>query len=171
MALTIYTVSDPAVVGSVMTSMAMFFGQDSWVGGALKLALIISLLVILAKGVLAREGLRLDAMLLQLLVIMVAFIPKTTVIIEQFEHNAPTHVVDDVPYAIAMPGAIAGTFALYMTQKIETVMSSVDGKYIAPSGDACSCKSPRLPSIRPDLWTPICCRPFIMRHGSVANRA
>ena len=135
MALTIYTVSDPAVVGSVMTSMAMFFGQDSWVGGALKLALIISLLVILAKGVLAREGLRLDAMLLQLLVIMVAFIPKTTVIIEQFEHNAPTHVVDDVPYAIAMPGAIAGTFALYMTQKIETVMSSVDGKYIAPSGE------------------------------------
>ena len=135
MALTIYTVSDPAVVGSVMTSMAMFFGQESWVGGALKLALIISLLVILAKGVLAREGLRLDAMLLQLLVIMVAFIPKTTVVIEQFEHNAPTHVVDDVPYAIAMPGAIAGTFALFMTQKIETVMSSVDGKYIAPSGD------------------------------------
>lgn len=135
MSLTIYTVSDPATVGSVMTSMAMFFGQDSWVGGALKLALIISLLVILAKGVLAREGLRLDVMLLQLLVIMVAFIPKTTVVIEQFDNNAPVRVVDDVPYAIAMPGAVAGAFALYMTQKIETVMSNVDGKYIAPSGE------------------------------------
>lgn len=135
MSLTIYTVSDPATVGSVMTSMAMFFSQDSWVGGALKLALICSLLAILAKGVLAREGLRLDVMLIQLLVVMAAFIPKTTVVIEQFDNNAPVRVVDDVPYAIAFPGAIAGAFALYMTQKIETVMSGVNGKYIAPSGE------------------------------------
>ena len=135
MAFTIYTVSDPATVGSVMTSMAMFFGQDSWVGSLVKLGLIISLLVIMAKGVLAREGLRLDVLLMQLVVIWVMFIPKTTVTIEQFENNAPVRVVDDVPYAIALPGAVAGSFALFMTSKIETVMSGVDGKYIKPSGE------------------------------------
>ena len=135
MALTIYTISDPAVVGSVMTSMAMFFGQDSWVGTAIKLALLISLIVILAKGVLAREGLRLDTLLLQFIIISVAFLPKTTVVIEQFENNAPPRLVDDVPYAIALPGVLAGAFAMFMTQKIETVMSTVDGKYIAPSGE------------------------------------
>lgn len=135
MAFTIYTISDPATVGSVMTSMAMFFGQDDWVGTLIKLGLIISLLVILAKGVLAREGLRLDVLLLQLVAIWVMFIPTTTVTIEQFDNNAPVRVVDDVPYAIALPGAVAGAFALYMTNKIETVMSGVDGKYIKPSGE------------------------------------
>lgn len=135
MSLTIYTVSDPATVGSVMTSMAMFFGQDSWVGGAVKLALLISLLFILGKGVLSGGGLRLDSILLQLIVVMVAFIPTTTVTIEQFDNNAPPRVVDDVPYGIALPGAIAGSFALFMTQKIETVMQGVDGKYITASGE------------------------------------
>lgn len=135
MSLTIYTVSDPSTVGSVMTSMAMFFGQDSWVGGAVKLALMVSLIVILAKGVLAREGLRLDVILLQVLIVWVMFIPKTTVVIEQFDNNAPPRVVDDVPYAIALPGSVAGAFSLYMTQKIETVMQGVDGKFIAPSGE------------------------------------
>ncbi|WP_084001989.1 conjugal transfer protein TraG N-terminal domain-containing protein [Diaphorobacter sp. J5-51] len=135
MAFTIYTVSDPAIVGSVMTSMAMFFGQDSWVGTSVKMGLIISLLTILAKGVLAKEGLRLDVLLLQLIVVWVMFIPKTTVTIEQFENNAPVRMVDDVPYAIALPGAVAGSFALFMTNKIETVMSGVDGKYITASGE------------------------------------
>ena len=133
MSFTIYTVSDPATVGAALTSMAMFFGQDSWVGSALKTALLVSLLFILAKGVM-REGLRLDTMLLQLLVVMVAFLPKTTVTIEQFDNAAPPRVVDGVPYAIAIPGSIAGAFALYMTQKIETVMTGVDGNYISVSG-------------------------------------
>ncbi len=133
MSFTIYTVSDPASVGAALTSMAMFFGQDSWVGSALKTALLVSLLFILAKGVM-REGLRLDTMLLQLLVVMVAFLPKTTVTVEQFDNAAPPRVVDGVPYAIAIPGSIAGAFALYMTQKIETVMTGVDGNYISVSG-------------------------------------
>jgi len=133
MSFTIYTVSDPASVGAALTSMAMFFGQDSWVGSALKTALLISLLLILAKGVM-REGLRLDVMLLQLLAVTIAFLPKTTVTIEQFDNAAPPRVVDGVPYAIAIPGSIAGAFALYMTQKIETVMTGVDGNYISVSG-------------------------------------
>lgn len=135
MALTIYTVSDPATIASVMTSMAMFFGKESWAGDALKLALIISLLVILAKGAFTSEGLRLDVLLMQVLIILLTLIPKTTVTIEQFENNAPVKVVDNVPYVVAFPGAVAGAFALYMTEKIETVMSGVDGKYIAPSGE------------------------------------
>jgi len=141
MAFTIYTVSDPATIGSALTSMAMFFGQDSWVGSALKTALLISLIAILFKGV-TRDGLRLDVMLIQLLLVTMAFLPKTTVTVEQFDNSAPPRVIDDVPYAIAIPGSIAGAFALYMTQKIETVMASVNGDYISVTGD----KSPFTPA-------------------------
>ena len=141
MAFTIYTVSDPATIGSALTSRAMFFGQDSWVGSALKTALLISLIAILFKGV-TRDGLRLDVMLIQLLLVTMAFLPKTTVTVEQFDNSAPPRVIDDVPYAIAIPGSIAGAFALYMTQKIETVMASVNGDYISVTGD----KSPFTPA-------------------------
>lgn len=135
MAFTIYTVSDPATIGSVMTSMAMFFGQESWVGTLIKTGLIISLLLILGKGVVANGGLRIDIILVQLVVVWVAFMPKTTVTIEHFENAAPARVVDDVPFAIAVPGAMAGSFALYMTQKIEAVMSSIQPNYMSVSGE------------------------------------
>lgn len=150
MAFTIYTVSDPATVGSVLTSMAMFFGQDSWVGSAIKLALIVSLIVILAKGV-TRDGMRLDIMLLQLLVVMGAFIPKTTVTVEQFDNAAPARVVDEVPYAIAIPGSIAGAFALYMTNKIELVMQGVQPNYVTVSGEI----GPFTPA-RTMMWYAMC---------------
>ena len=101
MAFTIYTVSDPATVGAALQSMAMFFGQDGWVGSAIKTGLMLSLLFILAQGV-TRNGLRLDVMLVQLLVVWAMFMPKTTVTVEQFDNAAPPRVVDDVPYAIAL---------------------------------------------------------------------
>ena len=135
MAFTIYTVSDPATISSVMTSMAMFFGQDSWVGTMIKTGLIISMLLILGKGVLASGGFRLDILLVQLLVVWVAFLPKTTVTIEQFDNAAPARVVDDIPLAIAVPGALAGSFALFMTQKIETVMQGIQPNYMHVSGE------------------------------------
>ena len=135
MALTIFTVSDPATIGSALTAMAMFFGQDSWVGAAVKTALLLSLLLILAQGVTAKAGLRLDVMLIQLLVVWVMFMPKTTVTIEQFDNAAPPRVVDDVPYGIALPASLAGSFALYMTNKIEAVMVAADGNYLSVSGD------------------------------------
>ena len=133
MAFTIYTVSDPATVGAALQSMAMFFGQDGWVGSAIKTGLMLSLLFILAQGV-TRNGLRLDVMLVQLLVVWAMFMPKTTVTVEQFDNAAPPRVVDDVPYAIALPASIAGAFALYMTNKIEAVMVNVDGDYLSISG-------------------------------------
>lgn len=134
MAFTIYTVSDPATIGTALTSMAMFFGQDDWIGSAIKTGLIFSLLFIVGKGV-TQNGLRLDHMLLQLIVIWAMFLPKTTVTIEQFDNAAPPRVVDDVPLAIAVPSSLAGSFALYMTNKIEAVMVNVDGDYIKTSGD------------------------------------
>ena len=134
MAFTIYTVSDPATIGTALTSMAMFFGQDEWIGSAIKTGLIFSLLFIVGKGV-TQNGLRLDHMLLQLIVIWAMFLPKTTVTIEQFDNAAPPRVVDDVPLAIAVPASLAGSFALYMTNKIEAVMVNVDGDYIKTSGD------------------------------------
>lgn len=135
MAFTIYTISDPATIGSVLTSMAMFFGQDSWVGSMIKTGLIIALLFILGKGVVANGGLRLDTMLIQLIIVWVAFMPKTTVTVEHFENAAPARVVDDVPFAIAVPSAMAGSFALFVTQKIEVVMSSANPKFISASGE------------------------------------
>ena len=135
MAFTIYTISDPATIGSVLTSMAMFFGQDSWVGSMIKTGLIIALLFILGKGVVANGGLRLDTMLIQLIIVWVAFMPKTTVTVEHFENAAPARVVDDVPFAIAVPSAMAGSFALFITQKIEVVMSSANPKFISASGE------------------------------------
>ena len=68
MSLTIYTVSDPATIGTALNAMAMFFGQEGWVGTAIKTGLLLSLMFILAQGV-TRNGLRLDAMLIQLIVI------------------------------------------------------------------------------------------------------
>ena len=133
MAFTIYTVSDPATVGAALQSMAMFFGQDGWVGSAIKTGLMLSLLFILAQGV-TRNGLRLDVMLVQLLVVWAMFMPKTTVTVEQFDNAAPPRVVDDVPYAIALPASIAGAFALYMTNKVEAVMVNVEGDYLSISG-------------------------------------
>lgn len=134
MALTIYTISDPVLAGSALTSMAMFFGQDSWVATLIKTGLMISLLLILAQTV-VQKGLRLDIILVQLIVVWTMFIPKTTVQIEQFDNTAPPRVVDNVPYAIAYPAALAGTFSLFMTQKIEQVMVSVNGDYLSVSGD------------------------------------
>lgn len=135
MSLTIYTVSDPATVGSAMSAMAMFFAQDGWVGTAIKTGLMFSLLFILAQGI-TQRGLRLDMLVVQLIVMWVMFMPKTTVTIEQFDNAAPPRVVDDVPYAIALPGSVAGAFALYMTQKIEAVMVNVNGDYLAVSGES-----------------------------------
>lgn len=135
MAFTIYTVSDPATIGSVLTSMAMFFGQDDWVGTLIKTGLIVSLIVILGKGVVANGGLRIDILLVQLLVVWVCFLPKTTVTVEHFENAAPARVVDDVPFAIAVPSAMAGSFALFMTQTVETVMASVQPNYMPVSGE------------------------------------
>lgn len=133
MAFTIYTVSDPSTIGGALQSMAMFFGQDDWVGTAIKTALMLSLLFILAQGV-TRNGLKLDVMLIQLIVVWAMFMPKTTVTIEQFDNAAPPRVVDNVPYAIALPGTIAGAFALYMTRNIEATMVNVDGDYLSISG-------------------------------------
>jgi hypothetical protein len=135
MSLTIYTVSDPATVGSAMSAMAMFFGQDGWVGTAIKTGLLFSLLFVVAQGI-TQRGLRLDMLVVQLIVMWVMFMPKTTVTIEQFDNAAPPRVVDDVPYAIALPGSLAGAFALYMTQKIEAVMVNVNGDYLAVSGES-----------------------------------
>lgn len=156
---TIYTVSDPMVIGSAMTSMAMFFGQDSWVAGAIKTGLIISLIVILAQSV-SSQKLRLDVMLLQLLVVWVMFIPKATVQIEQFDNSAPPRVVDGVPYAIALPATMAGAFAMYMTQKIETVMVNTDGNYLTVSGDVNPFAPARvLLSFTACAQTPLACLP------------
>ena len=134
MAFTIYTISDPVVIGSAMTSMAMFFGQDSLVGSIVKTGLMISLLFILGQTV-VQKGLRLDVMLIQLIVVWVMFLPKTTVNIEQFDNSAPPRVVDNVPYAIALPATMAGSFALMMTNRIEQVMVNVNGDYLSVSGD------------------------------------
>ena len=134
MAFTIYTVSDPATVGSAISAMAMFFGQDDWIASLVKTGLMLSLIFILAQGV-TRNGLRLDVMVVQLIVVWAMFMPKTTVTVEQFDNAAPPRVVDDVPYAIALPASLAGAFALYMTNKIEAVMVNVDGDYLSVSGD------------------------------------
>ncbi|BCU08445.1 conjugal transfer protein TraG N-terminal domain-containing protein [Allochromatium tepidum] len=133
MSYTIYTISDPQTLGAAMNGMALFFGQESWIASALQTGLVLSLIFILAQGVL-QKGLRLDVMLLQLIVVWGAFLPKTTVVIEQFNHEAAPIVVDNVPYAIAIPGAVAGAFALYMTEKIETAVSGVDGYPISVTG-------------------------------------
>lgn len=134
MAFTIYTVSDPATVGSAISAMAMFFGQDDWIASLVKTGLMLSLIFILAQGV-TRNGLRLDVMVVQLIVVWAMFMPKTTVTVEQFDNAAPPRLVDDVPYAIALPASLAGAFALYMTNKIEAVMVNVDGDYLSVSGD------------------------------------
>lgn len=134
MAFTIYTISDPVVIGSAMTSMAMFFGQESLVGSIVKTGLLISLLFILGQTV-VQKGLRLDVILIQLIVVWVVFLPKTTVNIEQFDNSAPPRVVDNVPYAIALPATLAGSFALMMTNRIEQVMVNVNGDYLSVSGD------------------------------------
>ncbi|CAN7644586.1 conjugal transfer protein TraG N-terminal domain-containing protein [Acidovorax sp. LjRoot129] len=115
--------------------MAMFFGQDDWVASAIKTGLMLSLIFILAQGV-TRNGLRLDVMVIQVIVVWAMFMPKTTVTVEQFDNAAPPRVVDDVPYAIALPASVAGAFALYMTSKIEAVMVNVDGDYLSVSGDS-----------------------------------
>jgi len=86
--------------------------------------------MILAQTV-TNNGLRLDVMMMQLVLVWVLFLPKTTVTVEHFNNAAPPVVVDDVPYAVAFPAALAGDFSLYMTQKIETVMSSVNGNYLS----------------------------------------
>ena len=133
MSLTIYTVSDPATIGGALQAMAMFFGQEDWVGTAIKTGLMLSLIFILAQGV-TRNGLRLDVMLVQLIVVWAMFMPKTTVTVEQFDNAAPPRVVDNIPYAIALPASVAGAFALYMTRNIEATMVNVDGDYLSISG-------------------------------------
>lgn len=126
---TFYTIGDPSVLAGALRGMALFFGQDSWVASLIQTGLVISLMLILTRAVAAREGLRVDVLLIQILAVMAVFLPKTTVTIEQFDHAAPTQVVDHVPYAIAVPGHLASAFSLYMTTKMETVMSSSTQNY------------------------------------------
>ena len=133
MSFTIYTVSDPASLGYALNAMALVFGHESWVASAIKSGLMFSLLFILGKGVL-QNGLRLDQMFLQLLIIWAAFIPRTTVVVEQFENAAAPRVIDNIPYAIALPASAAGAFALFMTEKIELAISGVNQNYISVTG-------------------------------------
>lgn len=131
---TIYTVGDPSTISDALTAMSLFFGQESWVASLLQAGLMISLLLILAKGA-TRDGLRLDIIFIQMLAIWAAFIPKTTVVVEQFSNEAPAVTVSKVPYAIAIPASLAGAFAYYMTDKIETSVSSVDNYFSVTSGE------------------------------------
>lgn len=125
---TIYTVGDPETMTAALRAVAMFFGVDDWVASIVKLGFILALLLILG-GAVVQKGLRLDMILIQLLIFYVAFMPKATLVVEHFTHDHPTHVVDNVPYGIAVPAAISSAFSLYLTNTAETVFSTVRNNY------------------------------------------
>lgn len=145
MPLTIYTLGDIPTFTAVLNAVAMVFqtgaftGPGLGLGAAAGLGLLVSLgVMLLAGGAIAMlqggGGGGNWAILLVLIVVYSASTQKVTLNIEDYYTGTATTVAN-VPFGVAVPGAIISSVMRSVADKMEVGFSTVDGNYISLSSD------------------------------------
>jgi len=145
MALTIYTLGDIPTFTAVLNGVAMLFQQGFMTGPGLGLgaAAGVGLLVTLALLLIGAPISMLKgggggtgnwAMLLVLVMVYSVGTRPVTIQVEDYYTGTATTVAN-VPFAVAVPGAIISLVTRSIANNMETAFSGVDGNYIALSSD------------------------------------
>jgi conjugal transfer mating pair stabilization protein TraG len=143
MEVTIYVLGDLGSFRAVLQAVAMLFADpilsnngSLGIGSAAGLGLLITLLWVVAQGVLAPagggKGFNPSIVLILLVTYFALAVPKARVQLEDIYTGTVT-AVDGVPIGIAYPGAVISTITRSITTKVETAFSGVDGNYISLS--------------------------------------
>lgn len=145
MALTIYTLGDIPTFTAVLNAVAMVFqsgaftGPGLGLGAAAGLGLLVSLgVMLLAGGAIAMlqggGGAGNWAILLVLIIVYSVSTQKVTLNIEDYYTGTATTVAN-VPFGVAVPGALISSVTRSVADKMEVAFSTVDGNYISLSND------------------------------------
>lgn len=143
MEVTIYVLGDLGTFRAVLQSVAMLFADPILsnngalgIGSAAGLGLFITLLWVLAQGVLAPagggRGFNPSIVFILLVTYFALAVPKARVQLEDI-YTGNISAVDGVPVGIAYPGAVISAITRNITTKVETAFSGVDGNYISLS--------------------------------------
>ncbi len=143
MEVTIYVLGDLGTFRAVLQSVAMLFADPILsnngalgIGSAAGLGLLITLLWVVAQGVLAPagggRGFNPSIVFILLVTYFALAVPKARVQLEDI-YTGNITAVDGVPIGIAYPGAVISAITRNITSKVETAFSGVDGNYISLS--------------------------------------
>ena len=143
MEVTIYVLGDLGTFRAVLQSVAMLFADPILsnngalgIGSAAGLGLLITLLWVVAQGVLAPagggRGFNPSIVFILLVTYFALAVPKARVQLEDI-YTGNISAVDGVPIGIAYPGAVISAITRNITTKVETAFSGVDGNYISLS--------------------------------------
>ena len=143
MEVTIYVLGDLGTFRAVLQSVAMLFADPILsnngalgIGSAAGLGLLITLLWVVAQGVLAPagggRGFNPSIVFILLVTYFALAVPKARVQLEDI-YTGNITAVDGVPIGIAYPGAVISAITRNITTKVETAFSGVDGNYISLS--------------------------------------
>ncbi len=143
MEVTIYVLGDLGTFRAVLQSVAMLFADPILsnngalgIGSAAGLGLLITLLWVVAQGVLAPagggRGFNPSIVFILLVTYFALAVPKARVQLEDI-YTGNVTAVDGVPIGIAYPGAVISAITRNITSKVETAFSGVDGNYISLS--------------------------------------
>lgn len=145
MALTIYTLGDIPTFVAILNAVAMVFqsgaftGPGLGLGAAAGLGLLVSLgVMLLAGGAIAMfqggGGAGNWAILLILIVVYSVATQPVALQVEDYYTGTAT-AVSNIPFGVAVPGALISSVTRSVADKMEVAFSTVDGNYISLSSD------------------------------------
>lgn len=145
MSLTIYTLGDIPTFVAILNAVAMVFqtgmmtGPGLGLGAAAGVGLLVSVgVMLLAGGAIAMfkggGGMGNWPVLLVLIVVYSVATQPVSLQIEDYYTGTAT-AVSNMPFGVAVPGAIISSVTRSVADKMETGFSTVDGNYISLSSD------------------------------------
>ena len=152
--LTIYSLGDHESIRAALTGVAMIFDPaKEMLGGAGILGLghfagfgLLVSFMFVAAGIIFRQKLEFEQIIIVGIAYAALFVPKTTVTIEDM-HTGQVAVVDNVPIGVAYPGGIMSAFTHSVAVTLEQVMRSASSEYL-PQTDV-GFVAPLKPFVRP----------------------
>ncbi|WP_435626380.1 conjugal transfer protein TraG N-terminal domain-containing protein [Candidatus Ferrigenium straubiae] len=144
--LTIYTLGDIPTFTGVLNAVAMVFQSGAFTGPGIGLGAAVGLGLLVSLGVLLLVGGAIAmfqgggagpgnwAMLLVLILVYSVATQKVDLQIEDYYTGTATTVAN-VPFGVAVPGAIISSITRSVADKMEVGFSTVDGNYISLSSD------------------------------------
>ncbi|WP_298636710.1 conjugal transfer protein TraG N-terminal domain-containing protein [uncultured Umboniibacter sp.] len=137
MSFDLYSIGDSAFLEQVLISIAIFF-QTGTFFSLVKLGLIIGFLMMIVSSLAGSNGQKFDlgAWILSVIIIQIAFIPKSEVVITDV-YTGQVRVVANVPAGIAFTGSVVSTIGHRLTSVMEAAFDPVspkmtDGEFMEP---------------------------------------
>lgn len=135
--LTIYSLGDHESIRAALTGVAMIFDPaKEMLGGSGILGLghfagfgLMVSFMFVATGIIFRQKLEFEQIIIVGIAYAALFVPKTTVTIEDM-HTGQVAVVDNVPIGVAYPGGIISAFTHSVAVTLEQVMRSASSEYL-----------------------------------------